>query len=143
MKAIILIMLACVSNTAIAAVYKCSQSGATIYSSFRCEDNAKPVKNHIMALDGSPQLTSQERNTIQWTSKQIAAPGATPPSDTFSEGVVTQLKNCADEDAAFEDAKEVMRVGFPASEADYWRKKYTEARDAYDLCRERLQRVEE
>jgi clan AA aspartic protease (TIGR02281 family) len=53
MRAIIIIMLVCLSQFAIAETYKCIQSGLTIYSSSPCGDNATIIKNHVSVSDGS------------------------------------------------------------------------------------------
>lgn len=53
MKMIILMMLVCLAQSAIAETYKCIQSGQTTYSSDPCGDNATIIENHVSVSDGS------------------------------------------------------------------------------------------
>lgn len=53
MRTIILMMLVCLSQSAIAETYKCIQSGQTTYSSDPCGDNATIIENHVSVSDGS------------------------------------------------------------------------------------------
>jgi len=60
MKTIILILLTCISHSAIAETYKCIQSGETVYSTSPCGDNAQVVPNHITPRDISTPAINQE-----------------------------------------------------------------------------------
>jgi len=65
MKAIALILLVCFSNSAIAEIYKCVQSGETVYSNFPCGKNAQLVPDHITPQDVSSQKIYQETHSVQ------------------------------------------------------------------------------
>lgn len=139
MKTIIFIFLFCLSHSAVAETYKCIQSGKTIYSSSPCGKNAQVVENHIMTVDALPQAIVQEQNSAQTAPVQPTAPTVkltVVPTQSVAASAIT----CTNEEAAFEAVKKSMRAGYPASQANYWHERFTETRDAYDLCREKLQK---
>jgi hypothetical protein len=139
MKTTILIMLVCLSHSAMAETYKCVQSGETIYSSSPCGDNAQVVANHIMTIDALPRENIQEQNSDQTAPVEPAAPterSAVVPAQAAAAPAIT----CTSEEAAFEAVKKAIRAGYPASLSNYWHDRFVQTRDAYDLCREKLQK---
>jgi clan AA aspartic protease (TIGR02281 family) len=62
MKIIILIVLYCFSQSAIAEIYKCTQSGKTTYSSFPCGDNAQITESHVSISGGYAKSISLVRD---------------------------------------------------------------------------------
>jgi len=65
MKTIALILLICFSHSAIAEMYKCVQSGETVYSNFPCGKNAQLVPDHITPQDVSSKKIYQEPHSVQ------------------------------------------------------------------------------
>ena len=137
MKTKIIIFLVCFSHTAIAESYKCIQSGRTIYSSSPCGDNAQVVQNHVTPIDGPPSTIYQEPNSDQMTSHP---PVKAPVQVAVPSQVPAPVIKCDYEEAEFEAVKKAMRAGYPDSQSNYWHERFVNARDAYDLCRERLQK---
>jgi len=137
MKTTMLIFLVCFSHSAFAETYKCIQSGKTIYSSFPCGDNAQAVVNHITTIDGLPHAINQEPNSVQTAPVQSVV---APVQVVEPVKVAIPIINCDYEEAEFEAVKKVMRAGFTASQANYLHDRFVQTRDAYDLCRERLQK---
>ena len=136
MKTIIMIFLLCFSHSAIADTYKCVQSGRTIYSTSPCGDDAQVVQDHITISDGLTSEIYQKQPAVETAPTQSSV---SPIKTTIPVKPAKPFSGCDYEEATFESVKKSMRAGYPDRMANYWHERYKAARDAYDLCRKKLQ----
>ncbi|MEQ1589564.1 MAG: hypothetical protein ABL902_04325 [Gallionella sp.] len=136
MKTITLIFLMCVSLLTYADVYKCVQSGKTIYSSSPCGESAQIIQRHITSFDEAPHRTLQYQNIETTQPREPVVVKVSQVSNLVS-GKTTKI-NCEYQDAELESVKKAMRAGYPDSLSNYWHERFRNANNAIDLCKKKL-----
>ena len=118
------------STSAYSQVYKCQNSGSTVYSSLPCGHNAVLISDQVQ-FSAAPQYSAHEKDIIK--TPVVVHPVVVHADQQYFPQPV-QKTDCTDEENQVEQARVLLRQPHTAAYGAQLRAYQLQVQDAYDAC---------